>query len=1176
MELDKTTNLDFLYPTKNDPDFAKNIANRREFSENKQTVIIPTSERQIEAEAITLCAARWEKLAPHQLFVRNFLSVMTPYNSLLLYHGLGTGKTCSAIGVAEEMRDYFSQIGISKKIIVVASVNVQDNFRKQLFDISQLKFDRTAKEFTIKGCTGTKFLKEIGNIEVPDYTEKTIEELRTNIAQRIIRLINASYEFIGYIELANMIKRITNVTKKEDGIQGIKNIFNDRLLIIDEIHNVRNMEESNPNPEKKVSSGKNVAKELYKLVKHADHLRLLLLSGTPMYNDPQEIVWLLNLMNVNDGRDPISVSDVFDRNGNLLKNGADLIRMKSNGYVSVVKGENPYAFPFRMYPEEFSKETSFLLNREIRPVFQLNNTPIVTPMQHLDLCMIPVGSYQELVYNYVVDQKRSEIAKDATSFGSFFLKQLIEALNIVYPSMEFDKVLDKSGKKQTDLNGLLGDGGLKRIMKHETSETGMVSNFEYKTTCLTKYGRIFSKNEISKYSCKISNICKKIEESTGIVLIYSEYISGGALPLAFALEELGYTRYDTKVGSLFKTPPVSQKNQQINGKRCACKYAMFTGDKQFSPDNRAELEALTTNNEYGQRIKVVIISKAGSEGIDFKNVRQVHVMEPWYNMSRIEQIIGRAVRNCSHFELPFVERNVQIFLYGTLLTQSPTIEAADMYVYRLAEMKAIQIGKVARIIKQNAVDCLLNIEQVNLSQAVIYNHNKQNVTVKQVLSDGTKLSNYVIGDRPFSFICDYDAVCEYECNAKSDDDVNSNTYSKGFIEMNVEKIIRNIRDLFRDQHFYSKEMIEKRLMYPKDQINYGLTQMIQNKEVLVDKYDRKGALINIGKYYLFQPIELKNYQISTHDRMVPLQFKHEHIAFPLKDEVLKGLAQKHSLNVKPLDSTQELPSELVDAMSLYETIVKMEKIPVDKNSKTWKDLGSDLLNELHETFKISMNTLKRCLLHHFLEDIFITISLKSRLKYLNLLYTRELSEEFHKFAKDYFDEYILDDPGHNEEGLLFLNSSSKTGLQLVIRSKKELEPWHFAESNEDWMPYMKQIVQILPSESELSHIFGFVVDFKEKSGGNHAVFKIKYTGEKGTGARVDQISSKQRRLTILNQIIDGIDSNPSPIYTMENTKNKNTVRYCYLIELLLRSYAYDKKNKKNWFLTPIQAVRLLK
>jgi superfamily II DNA or RNA helicase len=73
------------------------------------------------------------------------------------------------------------------------------------------------------------------------------------------------------------------------------------------------------------------------------------------------------------------------------------------------------------------------------------------------------------------------------------------------------------------------------------------------------------------------------------------------------------------------------------------------------------------NNKEGNKIKVILISKAGSEGIDFKFIRQVHILEPWYNMNRIEQIIGRADRNFSHKDLPFEKRNVEIFMYGTIL-----------------------------------------------------------------------------------------------------------------------------------------------------------------------------------------------------------------------------------------------------------------------------------------------------------------------------------------------------------------------------------------------------------------------------------------------------------------------------------------------------------------------------
>ena len=1213
--------LGFLYPQLNDPDFARNIAQRKEFYDTKHDVVIPASQQQMEAEAAKMCGAAFE-LAPHQLFVRNFLSVMTPYNSLLLYHGLGTGKTCSAISVAEEMRDYMNQLGTgtTKKILVVASVNVQDNFRKQLFDFNKLKFNRVTRQFVIRGCTGTKLLKEVGaTVELTDLTEQNVERTRAGIVQRITRLIHASYEFMGYIELANTVRRLT---AGADPVRAIKSAFNHRLVIVDEIHNVRSDEEASD----KDKAGKSVADELYKLVRYADNLRLLLLSGTPMYNDPREIVWLLNLMNVNDRRAPISVKDVFDSDGNLLQAdgrnvGAEMLRIKSNGYISVVKGENPYIFPYRMYPADFAPGHSYVLNREAHPLQQLNGTPIPNPIQHLDLYLTPAGAYQEAVYHHIIDRKRLEMAADATSFGSFLLKQPIESLNMVYPSAEFDKLLERSSRTSAatgnvsaatgsdavtvadtaalariNLSALLGDAGVKRVMKYDVSDDGArISNFEYKPALLAKYGRIFSRQEIGKYSSKIASICAQIEKATGIVLIYSEYIGGGAVPIALALEEMGFSRYDAQVGSLFKTAPVPQMMASANQKRFAAKYAMFTGDKQLSPDNRAELEALTTENEHGQRIKVVIISKAGSEGIDFKNVRQVHIMEPWYNMNRIEQIVGRAVRNCSHADLPFVERNVQLFLYGTLLTATPSEEAADLYVYRLAETKAAQIGQVSRILKENAVDCLLNIDQTKFSQEVIQRHNHgQNVTVRQVLADGTRLPAYAVGDRPFSFVCDYQARCEYQCAVGGRDkiQVNDDTYAQPFIAMNADRIMQRIRELFREQHFYARRLILQHLSgHPREQVDVALTRLLHDdREHLVDKYGRSGRMINVGEYYLFQPSEITDPRIGVHDRSAPLQFKRDHISFPLNDGTLERLAIKHGLKALPVkaQAQAQAPAQMQMQMQMqmqqlnsiraeFDAIMQGAPPVTDKNTKAWNELCADVMRELHDRFGLPADVVKKCVVHHFLDEFAVSASSAAtfdlQVQYLNALYTKPgPASEFDRLAREYFDGLILANPKYaREEGMLLLNSAaSKTGMQLVVRKNAD-SAWSVAKSSEEWRPYMEQIAGMAPKPAALAPIIGFVSEFKEKNGGSYAVFKIKYVSEKGTGARCDQISSKQRRLTIVNQIANGLDADAEPMYTMESTKNQNTARYCVLSELLLRCFNAIKKDGRHWFLSPVQS-----
>ena len=362
----------FLYPNLNDTDFNIKIAEKKEFNDNKYDGTIHAN---VKKQADILANADFE-LSPHQTFVKNFLSFQTPYNSLLLYHGLGSGKTCSAIGVCEEMRDYLKQLGISKRIIIVASENVQDNFKLQLFDERKLK--EVNGQWSVRGCVGNKLLKEINPMNMVGLT-------RDKVIAQIKALINSTYLFLGYGQFANYIiktikyneeadttfKKVKKPTGKdinvdveeEEGpkraskietivnldkkmIQRLKAEFNNRLIVIDEVHNIRKEDEN---------KNKKVAVNLEILVKAAENMRLLLLSATPMYNNYTEIIWLLNLMNTNDRRGKINVSDVFEKSGNFKPGGEELLIRKATGYVSFVRGENPYTFPYRVYPVEFAR-----------------------------------------------------------------------------------------------------------------------------------------------------------------------------------------------------------------------------------------------------------------------------------------------------------------------------------------------------------------------------------------------------------------------------------------------------------------------------------------------------------------------------------------------------------------------------------------------------------------------------------------------------------------------------------------------------------------------------------------------------------------------------------------------------------------------------------------------------
>ena len=191
LEKKDVKDLNYLYPDLNDPEFNIKISEKKEFQDMKYDGAIEDPIKKAEK----LCNAEFE-LAPHQLFVRNFLSFNTPYNSLLLYHGLGTGKTCSAITICEEMRDYMRQMGIAQRIIIVASPSVQENFRLQLFDDRKLK--KVNGFWNIYACTGNKYLKEINPTSIKGLP-------KDKVIRQINRIINNYYLFMGYTEFSNYI-----------------------------------------------------------------------------------------------------------------------------------------------------------------------------------------------------------------------------------------------------------------------------------------------------------------------------------------------------------------------------------------------------------------------------------------------------------------------------------------------------------------------------------------------------------------------------------------------------------------------------------------------------------------------------------------------------------------------------------------------------------------------------------------------------------------------------------------------------------------------------------------------------------------------------------------------------------------------------------------------------------
>ena len=1225
-----------LYPNVNDSNFNIKIATKKEFNDTKYDGEIFED---IEQHANEMANADFE-LQPHQAFVKNFLSFQTPYNSLLLYHGLGTGKTCSAIGVCEEMRDYSKQTGFTKKIIIVASENVQDNFKSQLFDERNLK--QQDGIWTAGGCVGNKLLKEINPMNIRGIS-------REKIISQINNLINANYTFLGYEQFANYIMKKMRyneelelvkkgkVTLNNRIIRRLKAEFDDRLIVIDEVHNVRKTDD------KSMKKGSDF---LELLVKSADNMRFLLLSATPMYNSYKEIIWLLNLMNMNDRRGKIKVGDVFDSIGNFKPHGEDLLVRKATGYISVVRGENPYTFPYRIYPDIFSEKNTFPFVKY--PVYQMNLKKIKEEDRILKPYLLTIGNCgncgdcQYCAYRYIVHKIRDKMPSfsDMDTFGYKVLQMPIESLIISYPHNKLKGVIDEipqpkytnvvdentissstneevvaeeqeeEGEEQQIKGGVLLIGGLNEDVEEETEEgtedsitydlnpkeltgklgmermmnfvdsreTFVKGNYEYKDTTIADYGRIFSSDIIGKYSSKIKNIIDLIKKSEGLVLIYSQYIDSGLIPMALALEEMGFQRYgDGK--QLFKEKPSptvdvrTMKSPVGSGPLVPACYSMITGDRRLSPNNETEVKALTNdNNKDGYKIKVILISKAGSEGIDLKFIRQVHILDPWYNMNRLEQIFGRAVRNKSHKALTFDKRNVQLFMHGTILDDN-TEESADMYMYRVAEFKAKQIGQVSRVLKESAVDCIINHQQNNFTQEIMESIVKK--PVRQVLSTGQVVNDFKVGDAPYSSSCDYMKNCYYDCKPTKDiveKDLNSDTYDESYIRINSEKIMQRIRMLFKEGFFYKKNVLINSIKLPKNypdiQIFAALTNLIEDaSEFITDKYGRTGRLVNIGEYYLFQPMELLDKNASIFDRSVPIDYKHDVINIEILSKPKPKADLSKATNMKTIDKFKTNYA-IVESFIGKQTIKDNDADEIADVDDWYKHCGvviTKLEQEYPQTlqYKGFAYYRQKLIVAHMIELLLFS----EKLELLNYIYSLETVEEdsLEKIIKDYFTDITIVTVDYKAIVLYELNIER---IMILAGGK-----WS------DAIPYdieqLKKTPNLQALETrEYNKLIGFMGYEKNLK---YLAFKTKdLTLPRHTGTRCDEAGFKTSEY--LNDMIGKNEYNKET-NKLKKDKQGVIVQYkrtheelCVTHELLMRYYHTDNVNGKKWFLTPEEAI----
>ncbi len=765
-----------------------------------------------------------------QKMLRNFMSPRTPYRGLLVIHGTGVGKTCTSITIAEALKDFELDHGV--KIYVIRP----DEFKRQIFDRNA--YVKGAPQCT--GDTYPDAIAEIpSGRDALLGCQKGRADDCTKVDREVRKVIRRYYEFsTNFLWAKKVAELIRNKTRGLEGLEKhqkmvatIRKAFNNSVLIIDEAHTFRNMGSSvgagadagveadgtgegatasvqevenaldavtksvskrakSGSAGKKGQSADGEAEEdetagdrlisvmVNKVLTYSQNMRVILLTATPMYDRPQDIVPLLNYLLLNDKRPSVAERDIFDQDGSL-KDRARLVDI-SRGYVSYVRGNDPNNFPLRL-TADYNLAPRMIFNSTEYPKRDILGRPVEKTVKHFKLVACPLGkAQQEVLLGLVgaVATKKKGLTQ-SSSKGEASSGETTE---------EADK---KSVDDMADLDGTVSHEMVDiDPADHEINDPNFsvafnaelqTSNVVFKTleeaggapgacygrigfaNCFQKipgqqayrfrddeHARRFMGSGLLEFAPKLYQCLSNIEKSQGPTFVYSYYIAGGILPMAFALELAGYTRYGGE-------PPLLESSHKPPGASKG-EYILYIGSKQLSRGANKFLDMRQSMvNE--KNVRVVLASQKGSVGLNLFGFREIHILDPWHNVNLLEQTIGRVIRTESHAHLPPEKRNVCVYQYATVLGGAyKDRESIDLRVYAICEGKAVKSGQVELVLKENAIDCMMN-RPLNYRAKSDYQREIDITT-----SHGLRVK-YALWDAPYSRDSLYMANSNYKCLA---------------------------------------------------------------------------------------------------------------------------------------------------------------------------------------------------------------------------------------------------------------------------------------------------------------------------------------------------------------------------------------------------------------------------
>lgn len=612
-------------------------------------------------------------LMKHQTIIARFLSSHTMYNELLIVHQMGTGKTCSAIGAIEQIKGENSTI--KGAYIFAAGRNLLNNFKKELRD----------------KCTDGQYVPE-GHVEELDSgcvkktvtRENRLTDLELNIRSK--KLYENFYNFnIGQNKPTTFETFAKHLTKLKDS--DIIHMYSNNIIVIDEVHNLRIQDVVSSDIKDKDSI------QIYEQFKRFLHLikncKILLLSGTPMKDKPEEIASVMNLILPLDNQLP--TGEEF-RTKYLIKN-------KNN---TIVKPSM-----INQLKNKFKGRVSFLkaMKSEVDKVFVGDKN--IGSLQHF--IVYPIQMKKEQTKGYI-----KAIDLDNKGESGVYLNSRQASL-FVFPDGSFGGNLESKNKegfskwityKKSSRIFSLKDG---KKSSRDTYAFKLSKEFEQKLKGVTHDETL---KNIRKYSIKYATVIDQILKSDNqSCFVYCEFVTGGgAILFSLLLKLFGFE---------------SASGTQGNSEKL--RYGLLT-NRTSTPKQISQIINCFNQpaNKHGKIIKVIIGSRLVSEGVSFYNIQKEFILTPWFNYSETDQAIARGYRLGSHKELLKTEEP-QVDIYQLVATPSkkylsskqylPKIShnSIDLYMYEISEDKDISIKSIMRVLMESSFDCSLNYKRNHIT-----------------------------------------------------------------------------------------------------------------------------------------------------------------------------------------------------------------------------------------------------------------------------------------------------------------------------------------------------------------------------------------------------------------------------------------------------------------------------